>query len=57
MMKAGNKKFRLKDDSVLAINQISVNKEIQERLIKCWLIQSAFSRNCAKEEEDSHQNF
>jgi len=57
MMKAGNKKFRLKDDSVLAINQISVNKEIQERLVKCWLIQALFRINCAKKLEDSHQNF
>jgi hypothetical protein len=26
-------------------------------LANCWLIQGLFSRNCAKEEEDSQQNF
>jgi len=31
-------------------------RKLQERLVKCWLIQSVFSGNCA-EEENSQQNF
>jgi hypothetical protein len=30
---------------------------LQDHLAKCWLIQAVFSGNCAKEEEDSVQNF
>jgi hypothetical protein len=30
---------------------------LQEQLSKCWLIQSVFPKDCAKEEEDSQMHF
>jgi hypothetical protein len=32
-------------------------RKFQDHLVKCWLIQAVFFGNCAKEEEDSVQNF